>query len=133
MRIAFAFLIVGFGLFTASPPALAQEVRDNGAISGRQSALAVSPRFDSVDAPAMPYASKVQDDTFVRPSAPVADADRSSCLVNMACFCEGPMDVWGFCRGSSICKPNQGDFCAYWYDDPNRCTTMNEAECNVVH
>ena len=81
---------------------------------------------------ALPYVSRSQSQSFVPPLKPVADADRSSCLINMACFCEGPMDVWGFCRGSSICKPNAGDYCAYWYDDPTKCTTMTEAECNRV-
>lgn len=131
MRSAFVASIVVLGLCIASPAALAQEeVRGTGLASGRQ--LAVAARVDLVDASAMPYPSKVQDETFVRPSSPVADADRSSCLVNMACFCQGPMDTWGFCRGSSICKPNAGDYCAYWYDDFNRCDTMNEAECNRV-
>jgi hypothetical protein len=91
-------------------------------------------RTDIVDSPAAdaPFPSAVQRREFVPPREPDTDANKSECLIDMACFCDGPLNTWQQCAGPSTCRPEEGALCAYWRDDYTRCSTMTDVGCGYT-
>jgi hypothetical protein len=63
-------------------------------------------------------------------------ADKNTCLVNHACYCDGYLDWNQKCWSSESCRTNaqtQGRYCQYWCDDWTKCSTLTESECNAGH
>lgn len=80
-------------------------------------------RFD------FPFPSSVQERRDVPRRTPRTLADRSTCIVNHGCFCDGPVGTGGYCYGSSTCKPLVNNFCAYWCDSWQHCDTISAHDC----
>jgi len=78
-----------------------------------------------------PFLSTDQSRRAIPPRVAVPLADKRTCLVNMACVCDGYLDYNQRCVGSESCKAKEGKYCQYWCDDWTRCSTLNEWQCTV--
>lgn len=117
------FLFVGALLGVASAAVAAQAV-----VRTPVREIGAAPSTPVGEREQFPFASQWQErrdvSRVVRPTA-----DKSVCLVNYACFCDGPLNEWNQCGGTSTCRPRQDAYCAYMCMAPFNCAAMNSAEC----
>ena len=76
-----------------------------------------------------PHPSRVQEHRVIPRRHVTPLADRGACLVDHACYCDGPIGQGGECHYSQTCKPLVNNYCAYWCDDPMHCSSISGQEC----
>ena len=104
--------------------AVSVHAQSRKAQSGARSiAPAVASRAD------FPVPSRIQEPREVPRKSPRSTADKPHCIVDYACYCDGPLTSYGYCWPSSTCKPLSNNFCAYWCDNWQMCATLSAQDC----